>query len=184
MKEEWKHKLVVESNGNVAKTISNLRIIFTHDEELSQIKFDTFCQDDFSFSKRFQNVNGGKIDEESVGKIQDYLEQTYKLRLTQSKAFEILKTTSSERSYNPVQDFILQEDWDYVPRISRAIIDYLGAEDTPLVREQTKLWFVAAVARVFEPGCKFDNVLTLPGPQGIGKSTFFKIGRASCRERV
>lgn len=43
MKEEWKHKLVVESNGNVAKTISNLRIIFTHDEELSQIKFDTFC---------------------------------------------------------------------------------------------------------------------------------------------
>ena len=92
MEEEWKHKLVVESNGNVAKTISNLRIIFTHDEELSQIKFDTFCQDDFSFSKRFQNVNGGKIDEESVGKIQDYLEQTYKLRLTQSKAFEILKT--------------------------------------------------------------------------------------------
>ena len=124
---------MVESNGNVAKTISNLRIIFTHDEELSQIKFDTFCQDDFSFSKRFQNVNGGKIDEESVGKIQDYLEQTYKLRLTQSKVFEILKTTSSERSYNPVQDFILQEDWDYVPRISRAIIDYLGAEDTPLV---------------------------------------------------
>lgn len=110
MEEEWKHKLVVESNGNVAKTISNLRIIFTHDEELSQIKFDTFCQDDFSFSKRFQNVNGGKIDEESVGKIQDYLEQTYKLRLTQSKVFEILKTTSSERSYNPVQDFILRED--------------------------------------------------------------------------
>lgn len=24
MEEEWKHKLVVESNGNVAKTISNL----------------------------------------------------------------------------------------------------------------------------------------------------------------
>ena len=108
MEEEWKHKLVVESNGNVAKTISNLRIIFTHDEELSQIKFDTFCQDDFSFSKRFQNVNGGKIDEESVGKIQDYLEQTYKLRLTQSKVFEILennilrtKLQPSTRLYSP-----------------------------------------------------------------------------------
>lgn len=33
---------------------------------------------------------------------------------------------------------------------------------------------MAAVTRVFNPGCKFDNVLTLPGPQGIGKSTFFK----------
>ena len=72
-----------------------------------------------------------------------------------------------------MQEFITQETWDGQPRIATAIIDYLGAEDMPLVREQTKLWFVAAVARVFSPGCKFDNVLTLPGPQGIGKSTFF-----------
>lgn len=79
-----------------------------------------------------------------------------------------------ERGFNPVQDFITQEIWDGQPRIATTIIDYLGAEDTPLVREQTKLWFVAAVARVFTPGCKFDNVLTLPGPQGIGKSTFSK----------
>ena len=51
----------------------------------------------------------------------------------------MLKTTASERSYNPVQEFIRKEDWDGVPRIETAIIDYLGAEDTPLVREQTKL---------------------------------------------
>ena len=89
--------------------------------------------------------------------------------------FEILKTTASERNFNPVQDYICKEKWDGTPRIETAIIDYLGAEDTPLIREQTKLWFVAAVARAFEPGCKFDNVLTLPGPQGIGKSTFFKV---------
>ncbi len=106
------------------------------------------------FNPLFRNVNGNKIDEESVGKIQDYLERTYRLRLTQNKVFEILKTTSSERSFNPVQEFITQETWDGQPRIATAIIDYLGAEDMPLVREQTKLWFVAAVARVFSPGCK------------------------------
>lgn len=147
---------------------------FTLDENLSQIRYDTFCQDDVCFCPLFRNVNGNKIDEESAGKIQDYLERTYRIRLTQNKVFEILKTTSSERSFNPVQEFISQETWDGQPRIATTIIDYLGAEDNPLVREQTKLWFVAAVARVFNPGCKFDNVLTLPGPQGIGKSTFSK----------
>lgn len=173
MEENWKKQLTVDVKGNVVRSIGNLRMIFTKDENLSKIRFDTFSQDDISFSPMFFNVNGKKIDEESAGKIQDYLEQEYNLRLTQNKVFEILKTTSSERSFNPVQDFIRSVEWDGIPRIETALIDYLGADDTPLVREQTKLWFVGAVARAFKPGCKFDNVLTLPGPQGIGKSTFF-----------
>ena len=175
MEDDWKDNLALDSKGNALKTISNLRMIFTHDENLRQIRFDTFCQDDISFSPLFRNVNCNKVDEESVGKIQDYLEQNYDLRLTQNKVFEMLKTTASERNFNPVQDYIRSEKWDGTPRIETAIIDYLGAEDTLLIREQTKLWFVAAVARAFEPGCKFDDVLTLPGPQGIGKSTFFKV---------
>ena len=145
MEEDWKDNLATDSKGNVLKTISNLRMIFTHDENLCQIRFDTFCQDDISFSPLFRNVNGNKVDEESVGKIQDYLEQRYDLRLTQNKVFEMLKTTASERNFNPVQDYICKEKWDGTPRIETAIIDYLGAEDTPLIREQTKLWFVAAV---------------------------------------
>ncbi len=174
MNEDLKNELAIDYRGNIAKTISNLRLIFTKDENLSSIKYDTFCQDDVCFCSLFRNVNGKKIDEESAGKIQDYLEKTYRLHLPQSKVFEILKTTASDRKFNPVQDFITKETWDGQSRIATTLIDYLGAGDTPLVREQTKLWFVAAVARVFEPGCKFDNVLTLLGPQGIGKSTFLK----------
>ena len=112
--------------GNPARSISNLRLIFTLDENLSRIRYDTFCQDDVCFSPLFRNVNGNKIDEESAGKIQDYLERTYRLHLTQNKVFEMLKTTSSERSFNPVQDFITQETWDGQPRIATTLIDYLG----------------------------------------------------------
>ena len=77
MEEDRKDNLVTDSKGNVSKTISNLRMIFTHDKNLRQIRFDTFCQDDISFSPLFRNVNGNKVDEESVGRIQDYLEQNY-----------------------------------------------------------------------------------------------------------
>ena len=49
----------------------------------------------------------------------------------------------------------------------------MGAADTALNRAVTKKWLVAAVARIFEPGIKFDYVLTIPGAEGIGKSTFF-----------
>ena len=142
MEENWKKNLATDSYGNPVRSISNLRLIFTLDENLSQIRYDTFCQDDVCFCPLFRNVNGNKIDEESAGKIQDYLERTYRIRLTQNKVFEILKTTSSERSFNPVQEFITQETWDGQPRIATTIIDYLGAEDNPLVRNRQNfgLW--------------------------------------------
>ncbi len=53
------------------------------------------------------------------------------------------------------------------------LIDYLGADDTPYVRAVTRKTLVAAVARIYRPGVKFDSILVLNGAQGIGKSTLF-----------
>ena len=36
-----------------------------------------------------------------------------------------------------------------------------------------KCTLIAAVARVFDPGCKFDNACVLMGPQGARKSSFW-----------
>ena len=172
---QWTRLLKRSKKGEIVKSMSNFRLIFSKDEYLNQIRFDSFRQNDFSFTPVFFNVNGDKIDDESAGKIQEHLEIHYDLFTNQNKIFQILKATSLERSYNPVKDFICEEKWDGTPRLATVLIDFLGANDTELIREQTKKWFVAAVARVFEPGCKFDNVLTIPGPEGIGKSTFFSV---------
>lgn len=53
MEDNWKKDLVTDSYGNPARSISNLRLIFTLDENLSQIRYDTFCQDDVCFSPLF-----------------------------------------------------------------------------------------------------------------------------------
>jgi len=54
-------------------------------------------------------------------------------------------------------------------------VDYLGAEDTPYVRAVTRKTMVAAIARIYRPGIKFDSILVLNGEQGMGKSTLFAI---------
>lgn len=75
---------------------------------------------------------------------------------------------------HPIRDFLNQFSWDGVNRLDTLFIDYLGVEDTPLFRQCTRKAIVACVARVFDPGCKWDYVLTLVGEEGKGKSTIFK----------
>lgn len=77
--------------------------------------------------------------------------------------------------FHPIREMLEGLEWDGVPRIERMGETYFGAELTPYVREIFRLKMVASVARIYEPGHKFDNAIILEGPQGAGKSTFIKV---------
>ena len=77
--------------------------------------------------------------------------------------------------FHPIIEYLESQEWDRSPRIDRLFIDYLGAEDSNYVKEVTRKMFIAAVKRLYEPGCKFDYMLVLVGPQGAGKSTIIQM---------
>ena len=99
-----------------------------------------------------------------------YFEKTYRIT-GNSKIDGALSLHSEQHKFNDVKTFLTSLRWDGHPRLDTLLIDYLGAEDTPYVRAVTRKAFTAAVARAMEPGCKYDTMLILAGPQGIGKST-------------
>lgn len=78
-------------------------------------------------------------------------------------------------SYHPVAQYLSSLRWDGQQRVDRLFIDYLGCDDTPYHREVARMTLLGAVARVFEPGHKFDFVPILEGFQGKRKSTFISI---------
>lgn len=98
------------------------------------------------------------------------------------KAFKAgMETFFSERSYNPVMNYMEQvaKNWDGKERINQIFQVYLGAEDDPLVSKIAQMWLVGAVAKVYDPYVKFDYVLDLVGGQGVGKTSLLqKLGGA------
>ena len=80
-----------------------------------------------------------------------------------------------ENRFDPVIDYLNSRKWDGTPRLETWLSTYLGAADTPLNREIGRLTLVAAVRRVRQPGCKFDQIPVLEGPEGTNKSTAIAI---------
>ena len=54
-------------------------------------------------------------------------------------------------------------------RLDTWLTTYLGVDDTALHRAWGTIFLTAAVRRVYDPGCKFDHVLVLEGPEGADK---------------
>lgn len=84
---------------------------------------------------------------------------------------QAVETVARETSFHPVRDYLSSIAWDGQPRLERWLIDHLSVDDTAYARAVGTRWMIAAVARIFQPGCKADCALILEGAQGIRKST-------------
>jgi len=102
-----------------------------------------------------------------------YLEKTYNIT-GEKKITDVLTLHLHKNGYHPIKNYLEKIKWDGEERIDTLLIDYFGARDTPYVRAVIRKSLVAAVARIYTPGCKFDYVLTLTGKEGTYKSTFIE----------
>jgi hypothetical protein len=74
-------------------------------------------------------------------------------------------------SYDPVCDELAALKWDGTPRLDTWMVRLLGAEDNDYNRAVGRLLVRGMVERARRPGCKFDYIVVLEGPQGSGKSS-------------
>ena len=82
---------------------------------------------------------------------------------------------ADDRRFHPIRDYLDSlPPWDGECRVDSLFIRCLEADDTEYVRTVTRRLFAAAVARVYQPGIKFDCLTVIDGAQGIGKSTLLK----------
>lgn len=171
--DNWQAQLDLERNGTIKDTMANISAILRHDPKLQGIVYNQFSNLlDVREVLPWQQVKPGWSDTDlACAKL--YFERCYGIWSPTKFKDALLAVTSAERLYHPVRDYLESLVWDGMPRLDTLLIDYLGADDTPYVRAATRKTLIAGVARIYEPGVKFDSILVLNGPQGIGKSTFF-----------
>jgi putative DNA primase/helicase len=178
---DWAENLEVDRKGNFYGTHANIKLIIENDPKLK----GAFAYDAFRNRKLvMKNLPWRKVKpedkyltDEDEFNLTIYLSTAYDI-LNRANTKEVLDTHIIANKFHPIRDYLDTLSWDGMKRAESVFVDYMGAEDTPYTRTVTRKTLVAAVARVFEPGCKFDHVLTLVGAEGKMKSSLLgKLGR-------
>lgn len=171
--DNWQTALELDKQGKIKDTLDNIVLIIRNDSELESIAFNKHRDGiDARDGLPWEQMKGGWNDSDNAA-LKVYLSNKYGI-YSPTKTKDAILAVAAERSYHPIKEYLDHlPEWDGIDRVETLLIDYFNATDNSYTRAVTRKMMVAAVARIVHPGTKFDSVLILNGPQGIGKSTFF-----------
>lgn len=165
-------------DGRPKHTLKNLLLIF---RELAEGE-PFIMQDQFAVEVKWVrntpwgNEVGGSLTDGDCRRIKNYLSKHFRMEPGVEKILEALLICAEENNFHPVRDFVSRLQWDGKERAERWLETYLGATGPQKYLRAVGLkTLVAMIARVFQPGVKFDHVLILEGLQGAGKSSTARI---------
>ena len=169
--EDWQNGLELDKSGHVKNTLRNLTLILENDPNLKGVVFNQLL-DGMEIKGEVPWKHPSKFWRDADdAQLISYVDAHYGTFSARNYDIAVTKV-ADDRAYHPIREFIESlPEWDKVPRVDTLLVDHLGAGDTAYVRAVTRKTLCAAISRVLRPGCKFDSMLVLNGPQGVGKST-------------
>lgn len=164
---EWLDAMDVDKKGNYLCTIHNFLLILRNDPNMKgKFSYNEFDYRIYAINKKVKTA----LTDTDEADLRLYFENKYGIYHS-AKAQDAFSVAAHDNAFHPVRDYLASLQWDGVPRLDTLFIDQLGVANTEYTRAVTRKCLCAAVARVREPGCKFDYMVVAIGAQGKGKSS-------------
>ncbi len=192
---DWKKSLDLTADGATKSTLPNVALILSYSERFrGRLAYNLFSQEQVLLkpisSKTLRvHVEGPTerqpvvpVDTQVMNVIRIILESPtgkgkkgFGLKVSDRDLEAAVDKACRANPVHPIRDYLTSLAWDGVERMSLLWIKACHTPDTPYFRETATKWLSAAVARVMEPGCKFDYAPIIEGPQGLFKSTLLAL---------
>ncbi len=170
-KQQFDIPLEYDGNGNIKSSPTNFENILRFDKHFEGIKYNLLSN---SPEKQERSGHIRQWSDSDDTEMYSYIYRKYKIHNPQM-CLNALTNIFAEREYHPIKETLEGLEWDGQARLENFLTYALKCDNSPYVREVSRLIFAGGIHRVYEPGCKFDNVPVLIGTkQGKGKSTVIR----------
>jgi hypothetical protein len=117
----------------------------------------------------------GEVSDDAVHVMRRTALRVYGIDLTAQHVRDATEQLCIEHRFDPVVDYLDALEWDGVGRLAGWLGNYMGGGRDILTQEIGKLFLMAAVRRARAPGCVWDHIVVMEGPEGVGKSSALRI---------
>jgi predicted P-loop ATPase len=172
----WWSKCLTDSKGKPFPILANARIAIEGDDGLRDaLGYDEMLCVPMLLHEIGVPVGGDleqprPLTDKDISDIQTRLQHFGLERIGREPVRDAVDACAREHGFHPVRDYFEALQWDGENRVNSWLLSYLGAEETAYARAIGRMFLIAMVARIFEPGCKADYMPILEGPQGTLKS--------------
>jgi putative DNA primase/helicase len=168
--DRWKAHLAITRDGKLRDTVDNWDLLVEHDPVLKALFVNGMTgnvETSVDYPWRPTRNGGAELSISDQVQLKLYLEREYRTKVLAATVNELVVSASGKRWKHPLREYLLGLRWDGVPRVEECLP---GVRPTAFTRLVARKCLVAAVARVLEPGCKWDHTLVLYGDEGLGKT--------------
>ena len=167
----------MDQNDKPRKTLRNaINYLYLEDELKGTVKYNEFTGD-LEIPKM---LPWGKpqdkcwTDTDAV-LLKYHLAKKVRVEFSTALLWEALYAAGNRFAYHPIQEHIRSFKWDGTARLDTWLSEYCGVVQNGYSAAVGRKLIIGMIARIFNPGVKFDYCLILEGAQGIGKSTICSI---------
>jgi len=179
----WRAGLLTTSKGEVKRCLANtMHTLSMHPDWAGVLAFDAFGLAVVTRKRppmRSQDepaeYSVGDWSDEDTARTVAWFATAVGFEPAAAHVDQAVGAVARKTTVHPVRDYLSSLTWDSAERLSAFAATYLGAYPSPYSAAVGRRWMIAAVARVFDPGCKVDSLLGLEGQQGIGKSSALRL---------
>lgn len=177
----WLNACLTE-NGRPMSTLVNVMIALRSDETVREaFAFDEMLRASILMHSPDQDPQfiPRPVTDVDVGHLQEWLQWAGLGRVAKETCHQAIDMRASEHAFHPMREYLASLQWDGQPRVATWLNVYMDAgqepEQKPYVDAIGRMFLIAMVARIFQPGCQSDYMLILEGLQGELKSSACRI---------